>query len=161
MNAKRHPSKFFKKPLVKSHIHAETCIITVRPIISGTSEGNLASKKRFCSSFNAEQDRLRLIRSVQVALLQNSMLSIILAKNTKKIVILVDKKYPLKNLWTFTQFPMFPHGSPKLQCEKLLGFVHYICAIPGYMVDQNSNFPPFCEYLHNYRRYDDRDAGNR
>ena len=78
---------------MKSDTYAEMCIFTVRSIISGTSEGNLVSKKGFCSSFNAEQYRLCLIRAVKVVFIQNSVLSNIVAKNTKKIAILVDKKY--------------------------------------------------------------------
>ena len=78
---------------MKSDTYAEMCIVTIRSIISGTSGGNQVSKKGFCSSFNAEQDRLCLIRSVVAVIIQSSMLSNILAKNTKKVGILVDKKY--------------------------------------------------------------------
>ena len=80
-------------PLVKSDTYAEGRRFAIWSIISGSNEANPVSKKGFCSSFNAEDDRLCLIRSVKVMLIQNSMLSNILAENHKKITSLVDKKY--------------------------------------------------------------------
>ena len=42
----------------------EMRVVTVRPTFSGTSEANPVSKKGFCSSFSAEEDR-RCLNSLE------------------------------------------------------------------------------------------------